>query len=251
MGACESIAGVRFNAYRLEELIKSSVLWIKEKTACRQVIFANAFSTVLFHNNPEFAQACQKSDLVIADGTSISLVSILFGRRTLSRIPGPDFMHEMLCKGAPIGLKHYFLGCGSEQQLQQLLGVVRGLDQQHSVIAEGFCPPFGIWSDEANHDILQRIHAFKPDILWVGIGGPKQDLWISKHKDQLPPCLAMGVGAAFDFESGLVKRAPFLVRKLGFEWLHRLMSDPVRLWKRYLVGNFSFFASVVRHNLFA
>ena len=224
----EVIAGVRFDAYNLDGLMRSSVKWIKEKAICRQVIFANAFSTVLFRNNPEYARACETSDIVVADGTSISLVSNIIGQRSISRIPGPDFMHEMLCKGAPLGLKHYFLGCGSEQQLQHLLSVVRGLDKQNSVVAEGFCPPFGIWSDEANHDILQRIHAFKPDILWVGIGGPKQDLWISKYKDQLPPCLAMGVGAAFDFESGLVKRAPFLVRKLGFEWLHRLMSVSVR-----------------------
>jgi len=247
----EVIAGVRFDAYNLEGLMRSSVKWIKEKAFCRQVIFANAFSTVLFRNNPEYARACVTSDIVVADGTSISLVSNIIGQRSISRIPGPDFMHEMLKKGARLGLRHYFLGCSTNAHLEHLLSTVRRLDKDYSVFAEGYCPPFGEWSDELNDEIIRRIHTFEPDVLWVGVGGPKQDLWIAKYKDRLPPCMAMGVGAAFDFESGYIKRAPFWIRKMGFEWLHRLLSNPKRLWKRYLLGNFEFLFHVLRCNVIA
>jgi|GEM_PF-5143728 len=213
----EMITGIRFDAYSFEGLIRTCTQWILDKGHCRQVVFANAFTAVLCSGNAKFATVCSQSDLVIADGTSIILVSQTIGKQALCRIPGPDFMHEMIRNGAEHGMRHYFLGSVSQYYLDRLLTVVKGLaPADHPIEADGFCPPFGEWPEDLNTEIIDRINAFKPDIVWVGVGGPKQDMWIAKNKERLACSYAMGVGAAFDFESGRVKRAPKWIRKVGW-----------------------------------
>ena len=97
------------------------------------------------------------------------------------------------------------------------------------------CPPFGTVSPERDAGLTEAIRRAEPHIVWVGMSTPKQDIWMNDHLDRLPGMVLIGVGAAFDFHSGAVKRAPKLMQALALEWLHRLMSEPRRLWRRYLV----------------
>jgi N-acetylglucosaminyldiphosphoundecaprenol N-acetyl-beta-D-mannosaminyltransferase len=103
------------------------------------------------------------------------------------------------------------------------------------IIAGTHCPPFRPLSEAEDEAVVNEVRAAKPDIVWVGLGCPKQERWMADHAARLPGTTLIGVGAAFDFHNGRVKRAPLWMQKSGLEWLHRLTSEPKRLWRRYLV----------------
>lgn len=102
-----------------------------------------------------------------------------------------------------------------------------------------YAPPFRQLTEEEDEKIIQEINAANPDFLWVGLGAPKQEIWMAEHKDKISAVM-IGVGAGFDFHAGTVKRAPAWMQRSGLEWLYRLFQDPKRLWKRYVVTNSKF-----------
>jgi N-acetylglucosaminyldiphosphoundecaprenol N-acetyl-beta-D-mannosaminyltransferase len=113
-----------------------------------------------------------------------------------------------------------------------------------------YSPPFSDeFSDEENRKIIENINRVKPQVLWVGLTAPKQEKWIHKNLEQLDVQIAVGIGAAFDFISGQVRRAPRWIQKIGLEWLDRTLKEPKRLWRRYLVGN-SLFVWLVMKEFF-
>ncbi len=217
---------------------------IKTSTRCQQVIVANSYSLVLANKNPEFAKVCNSADVVFADGKPIVWVSFLLGDRIPKRITGADFMWEFSAVCAQEKFNVFLLG-SEEPYLSQLKANLEesfpGLD-----IVGTYSPPFGLWDEEENIKIVSLVNKSKADIVWVGISTPKQDLWIAEHKNELNTKVAIGVGAAFDFHSGRVKRAPRWMQKIGLEWLYRFKQDPKRLWKRYLIGNLQFIGIVIK-----
>ena len=142
-------------------------------------------------------------------------------------------MLELCEQGLRRGWRHYFYG-GAEGVATEL---VRRLELRFSTLAVAGTqsPPFRkLTQSELDHS-LAHISAARPDIVWVGLGCPKQEIWMREHAKKIEGAVVIGVGAAFDFHSGKIARAPSWMRRMGLEWLHRLVSEPARLWRRYLV----------------
>jgi N-acetylglucosaminyldiphosphoundecaprenol N-acetyl-beta-D-mannosaminyltransferase len=156
-------------------------------------------------------------------------------------------MWELMRECENMGKKVFFLG-GTEHALRRLHENV--LQEFPRLQVVGACsPPFGDWQEEVNHKMIEQINSSEADVLWVGVSSPKQDCWIASYRKELKVKLAIGVGAAFDFHSGTVLRAPLHLQRAGLEWFHRLLQDPKRLWRRYLYGNTHFSLIVIRQLL--
>jgi N-acetylglucosaminyldiphosphoundecaprenol N-acetyl-beta-D-mannosaminyltransferase len=209
---------------------------------CHQVVVANTYSVYLAEKNEIFSQICLDSDIVFADGLPVVLGSRLLGNPLPERIAGPDFMWEMCGVCAQKGYKIFLLG-GRQDSLDHLKANLNTAFPKLEIVGM-YSPPFGKWDAQENTKIVEMINASEAELLWVGVSTPKQDAWIDKNKSHLNVKVAIAVGAAFDFHSGRIKRAPLWMQKYCLEWLHRFFQEPKRMWKRYLVAN-SFFVFIL------
>jgi N-acetylglucosaminyldiphosphoundecaprenol N-acetyl-beta-D-mannosaminyltransferase len=215
---------------------------VKEERSIGRTIHlfgVNAQVAVLAREDERFAQAMLSSHLLYPDGISIVMASRFLGRPLIERIPGSELM-ELLCyEGAKEGLSAYFLGglpLAAEKTALTLKERYPGL-----VIAGHCCPRLGFETDrEESAQLLKTIQDAAPDMLFVGLGAPKQEHWIFNNSAVLPLGVAVPVGAALDTISGYRKRAPVWARRAGLEWFYRLVREPRRLWRRYLIGNTRF-----------
>lgn len=188
-------------------------------------------STVALHNDPALHDIGAKAALNLPDGMPIVWLGKLRGHR-LERTCGPDLMDHLLRSSGDGSLTHFFLG-GKE-------GVAEKLAERYRNAVPGLrivgchTPPFRPMTPDENAKVLSAIKTSGADIVWLGISSPKQDIWMRDNVDQLSQTL-IGVGAAFDFLSGEVRRAPVWMQKSGLEWLFRLLSEPRRLWRRYFI----------------
>jgi N-acetylglucosaminyldiphosphoundecaprenol N-acetyl-beta-D-mannosaminyltransferase len=201
-----------------------------------QINFANAYTLSIARKDASFREILNRSTLTLADG-----MSIVWGARWLNlhfpeRLAGPDMM-EWLCEEAAAKNQRVFLMGSSWDNLTELKNALVSRHPKLQVVGMHSPPMRDQFSEEETATILRDVHKAKPDILFVGISCPKQEKWISQNLQALgvPVCLA--VGAAFDFLSGRIPRAPERLRNVGLEWLYRLWCEPRRLWKRYLLGN--------------
>jgi N-acetylglucosaminyldiphosphoundecaprenol N-acetyl-beta-D-mannosaminyltransferase len=159
------------------------------------------------------------------------------------RVPGPDLMLAVMDRGRARGARHYLYGGApgvAEALERRLLADLPGLR-----VAGVFSPPFTPLAKLLDAD-LARIQAAAPDYVWVGLGAPKQEYWVEEARDRLQAAGILAVGAAFDFHSGSKRRAPRWMQRTGLEWLYRLISEPRRLWRRYLATNTRFIILAVR-----
>lgn len=246
-----NVLGIRFHAICLTHALDFVQSWLLSPV-CRQVVFANAHTISVGWRDGGLRQALDQSDLTLADGMSIVWGSRWIGVRLPGRVPGPDFTTALCARAATHGYRVFFMG-STETTLAQLK---ESLERQWPglQIVGTYSPPMrDSFSDQETRDILEAVRAAKPDILFVGMSMPKQEKWIAQVKAQLPVPVAIGVGAAFDFLSGRVKRAPVHLQAMGLEWVYRLWCEPRRLWKRYLLGNAIFLThlawAVLRHQL--
>lgn len=204
----------------------------------------NAQVATLAREDPRFAAAISTADFMYADGISVVLASQLLGRPLKGRIPGGELMERLCKEGAKEGLSAYFLGGlphAAERTAEILQARYPGLQ-----IAGACCPPLNFETrPEEVAMVLKSIQDAAPDMLFVGLGVPKQEKWIADNSPFLPVGLAFPVGAAFDTTAGLRKRAPIWAQRTGMEWLYRLVMEPKRLWRRYLIGNTVFAMMIV------
>lgn len=193
---------------------------------------ANTHVIALGRHDPQFAATLAAFDLLVPDGMPLVWAMNRCGAGLGERVYGPTLMLHAL---AQPGVSHFLLG-GSEQLLEQLTAKLK--ERFPSLILAGsYSPPFGVWPEEENERIFQKIAASGADYIWVGLGCPKQEQWIARHKAKLPPGVYFAIGAAFAFHAGLVRQAPAWMQKRGLEWLYRFAAEPQRLWKRYVVYN--------------
>jgi N-acetylglucosaminyldiphosphoundecaprenol N-acetyl-beta-D-mannosaminyltransferase len=190
-----------------------------------------AHSIMECYRHPELRPIFNHSGLTTPDGMSIVWLLRLSGFRHVSRVYGPDLMRAACAHSIEKGYRHFFYG-GTPEVLADLVRNLRAtyLGLQ---VAGSYSPPFRPLTAEEETSLQEMIHAARPDILWVGIGSPKQERWMSEHVDRLGVPVLIGVGAAFDFLSGHKKQAPKWMQRSGLEWLYRLVSEPRRLWRRY------------------
>lgn len=176
--------------------------------------------------------------LVTPDGMPLVWLSRAHGFRNVERVYGPDLVLGLCQRAVSLAYRHYFYG-GSEGVAQQLADRLSARFPGMRV-AGVLCPPFRPVTDDEDERIVQTINDAKPDLVWVGLSTPKQERWMAAHVGRLVAPVLLGVGAAFDFHAGIKRQAPLWMQRNGLEWLFRLMTEPRRLWKRYLINNPSF-----------
>jgi N-acetylglucosaminyldiphosphoundecaprenol N-acetyl-beta-D-mannosaminyltransferase len=209
------------------------------------VVGPNAQLVTLAQTDELFAEALQQADLSVPDGMSVVMASRLLGVTLPERVTGGDLMERMCAEAAHYGFRVFFLGGlpgAAEMAAFNLRRRYPGLS-----ICGTCCPPFGFENDPAELLWIEKVvEEARPDLLCVAFGAPKQEIWMQRHRDRLHVGVILPVGAAFDTQAGLQRRAPRWMRRNGLEWLFRLIMEPRRLWRRYLVGNTLFIVLVLR-----
>ena len=173
--------------------------------------------------------------LVTPDGMPLVWLSRLNGWRNTSRVYGPDLMLDICERSLATGYRHFLYGGNNgvpERLAERLQRRFPGL-----IIAGTYSPPFRPLTPAEDDEVVRRINETKPDIVWVGLSTPKQERWMADHLNRISASVLIGVGAAFDFHAGLKRQAPKWMQDSGLEWFFRLMSEPRRLWRGYLVNN--------------
>ncbi len=205
------------------------------------VCVSNVHTTVMAYRDEAYRAIQNNAAMALPDGKPLSIVSRKRGYTEAQRVPGPDLMPELFRLSAAGGYRHYFYG-STEDTLKKLK---RNLKEKYPFlqIAGMYAPPFRPLTDEEDRRIVQRINDAKPDFIWVALGAPKQEKWMSQHQGKVNGVM-LGVGAAFDFIAGTVKRAPRWMQEMCLEWLYRIMQDPVRLIPRYFSTNLTFLSKV-------
>ena len=203
---------------------------------------AHSYNTV--HKDEEFKTALKNSDVLLPDGVGVVLAAKILTGQKLKKIAGDDLLHYQMDRLNKIGGKCFFLG-STEITLQKILE--RAAVDYPNVSVFSYSPPFkSKLSEEDNIPIIEKINAESPDVLFVGMTAPKQEKWAYQNIDKLNVKHVCCIGAVFDFYAGTTKRAPKWMIKIGMEWFYRLISNPKRMWRRYLIGNTQFIARILK-----
>jgi N-acetylglucosaminyldiphosphoundecaprenol N-acetyl-beta-D-mannosaminyltransferase len=222
--------------------------WARLLQAPRLVALANTHLVTMARTDPAFGAALRRFDLALPDGMPLIWVM----NRSLpapltDRVYGPTFMLRCLEATAGQPWVHAFVG-GSAELLESLRGTLvsrfPGLQ-----VGLAYAPPFGAWPDDEDDRMIEAIRRSGAQFVWIGLGCPKQELWMARLRDRLPPACYFGVGAAFAFHAGRVPQAPLWMQKRGLEWLFRLAAEPRRLWRRYFTYNSLFAFYLLRDSL--
>lgn len=199
----------------------------------------NAQFVCLARQKRQFSDLVSKADMVVADGMSVVVASRLLGEPVPERVTGVDLVVRLCEKTAETGATVYFLGGkpgAAEKTVQRLCAQFPTLN-----VGGIACPPIGFDKDPGQMaQVLAHIKSAAPDFLFVGLGAPKQEIWINKFAASMAAKIMIGVGGSFEMLSGDLPRAPKWMQQCGLEWLFRLGLEPGRLWKRYLLGNLHF-----------
>jgi N-acetylglucosaminyldiphosphoundecaprenol N-acetyl-beta-D-mannosaminyltransferase len=198
----------------------------------------NAYNLLLASREDGYRSVMNRGDLNLPDGWSAVWAGRRLGVPVGGRVAGADLCDAVFRRGIGWGLRHFFYG-GTEDSLSQLRQQLQN-SYPGIVIVGTYAPPFRQLTDAERAKITHLVNGAEPDVVWVGLGTPKQDLWMEEFRDRLNAHMLVGVGAVFDFLSGTKRRAPSWMQRSGLEWLHRLVSEPGRLWRRYLLGNPAF-----------
>lgn len=201
------------------------------------ICVSNVHTTVMAYEQEEYRTIQNSALLALPDGKPLSVVSKKMGYPQAKRVAGPDLMTRMFQESLEKGYRHYFYG--STQGTLTALSETLKIEYPGIQIAGMEAPPFRNLTEEEDAACVERINRAAPDIVWVGLGAPKQEKWMYAHRN-IVKGLMIGVGAGFDFHAGTVKRAPKWMQNIGMEWFYRLLRDPKRLWKRYVVTNWKF-----------
>ena len=225
----QSILGVAVNFVDYSSVLETVVRW--KKTGSRQYIcFATPHNVLLSRRDLDLRAAQSRAALRLPDGIGIILAANLLGLAHRGRVSGPTLTLRICDEGRRYGLRHYFYGgldgC-AEEMACRLSGSYPGLQ-----VAGAMSPRFGSLTPEEDVEIIRKINATKPDIVWVGLGSPKQEKWMASHLGLINCAAMISVGAALDFHAGRVPWAPEIVRRFGLEWAYRFAMEPRRMWRR-------------------
>lgn len=237
-----NVLGVGVSALTLAAA-RELIVGARGQRQCGYVCCGTAYGLVEAQRDPALRQAFNESWLTTPDGMPL----VWLAPRGVSRVYGPDLMLEVCDAGRTVGLRHYFFG-GMPGVIEALARRLRerfpGLD-----VVGGMTPPFRPMTPDELDRLRADLARLRPDVVWVGLGTPKQERFMAKHWRELEAGVMVGVGAAFDFHSGRVRQAPRWIQGSGFEWLFRFCMEPRRLGWRYLRTNPLFIAHVLAQKL--
>jgi N-acetylglucosaminyldiphosphoundecaprenol N-acetyl-beta-D-mannosaminyltransferase len=232
-----------------------TLAWIDAAVAARHrgyVCVAATHTVMACHEDPELRAAVLASDFTVPDGQPLVWALNALGHDLRDRVYGPTLMDRACAHAAENGLRFYLYGGRNQGALVELTRTLR-LRHPGLQIVGGHVPPFRPLTAQEEAEVVADINRAQPDVVWVGIGVPKQEKWMAAMRPRLDAPVLIGVGAAFDFHAGLIPQAPDWMQRRGLEWLFRLNQEPGRLWKRYLRYNprfaLGFARQYVRHRL--
>jgi len=235
-----TLLGIRINNLTMAEALDTILQWAEAGEA-KQVCFVNADCANIAYKDQAYLQVLREANLCLADGIGLKLAAKLLGQDIKQNVNGTDLFPQLcgaLC-GRNLGV---FLLGAREHAAQGVADWIRTHFPEVQLCGwqHGYFPP------EQEQEVIQRIKNSGAHLLLVAFGSPTQDLWIHEHLKDTGVKVAMGVGGLFDFYSGRISRAPLWMREIGMEWVYRLIQEPGRLWKRYLIGNGMFLWRVLR-----
>lgn len=231
-----NVLGVNYTISTISE----AVFYVRhhlERLIGQYICFSNVHTTVMAHDRKDVLEAENSSAFTFADGAPVARALRHQEESDAVRMAGPDFMKEMLISSMDGKTSHYFYG-SSQETLDALKNNIEKT-YPGTVVKGYYSPPFRELTAEENRQIIDMINEADADIIWIGLGAPRQEKWMFSHKNMFRGVM-VGVGAAFDFHAGTIKRAPKWMQMMSLEWLYRLMQDPARLFKRYFVTNIRF-----------
>ncbi|HXW57730.1 MAG TPA: WecB/TagA/CpsF family glycosyltransferase [Candidatus Cybelea sp.] len=226
------VLGVRVDAVQLSDAVERLRSWIDgPQTTTRFVAVTGMHGIAESRQDSLFRLVLNAADLVVPDGMPLVWLARTKGYSLRHRVCGSELM-ESFCRATGNTYRHFFFG-GAPGVAERL---ARTLQEKYgTVIAGTHTPPFRSLTAGEEDELLSSVGRASPDVLWVGLSTPKQEKWMYEHRYKLRVPVMLGVGAAFDMNSGNSRRAPEWMRESGLEWLFRLASEPRRLWKRYLI----------------
>jgi N-acetylglucosaminyldiphosphoundecaprenol N-acetyl-beta-D-mannosaminyltransferase len=234
------VLGVRVHAVHTGQVVQQMQRWIHECNGCHSVAATSMHGIVEAQHDPSFKQILNTTDLVVPDGMPLVWLGRRRGHHLERRVYGPDLLLAFCEKTKSRGYRHFFYG-GEPDVAERLSESLKTRFPGLNVV--GACPHRSRSSSVGEDaEIVEIIGRAAPDVLWVGLGEARQDHWMHLHKTRLRVPVLVGVGAAFDMLSGRRKQAPGWMREHGFEWCFRLLQEPRRLWRRYLVYGAQFIA---------
>ncbi len=228
--------GVRYNIGNMDDAVLEVLGRIKELNG-KYICFSNVHTLVTAVENEKYKKVLNSSAYTFPDGAPVAWRLRRNGNTDADRIAGPDFMEEVFRSTADGDKSHFFYG-SSVKVLDKLRSAVKRR-YPNIKIAGSYAPPFRKLTAEEDRRIVSLINQSGADIIWIGLGAPRQELFMHRHMGVLDGVM-IGVGAGFDFLSGTVRRAPVWMQRLSLEWMYRLLNEPGRLARRYLVTNSKF-----------
>lgn len=228
-----NVLGVGVSAINIDAAIEAMTQWIRDG-ARQYVCVADVHSIMESRGNDAFRAIHNSAGLVTPDGMPLVWLLKLAGFRDAERVYGPDLMAAVFERTEDLQCRHFLYGATEESLRRLRWNLARRYPRAR--IVGSLSPPFRPISADEDRAIVAAINDSGADIVWVGLGAPKQERWMAEHRSTLAANVLIGVGAAFDFHSGMVRQAPRLVQRSGFEWLFRLCMEPRRLWRRYLTN---------------
>lgn len=227
-----SVLNVRVDAVQIPEVIARIESWIRERESCHYIAVTGMRGLTESQRDTTIEGVLNSADLVVPDGMPLVWIGRLRGYPLLRRVYGPELMLEFCEATARKGYRHFLYG-GSPESCKRLARTLRRQFPGISIV--GSCsPPFRPLTERENAELDEIINRASPDIFWVGLSTPKQERWMHDHQAHIRAPVLIGVGAAFDINSGTKKRAPQWMREHGLELLFDLVQEPRCLWHRYL-----------------
>jgi len=229
------VLGVQVDAVQIPDVVSQMEEWIREKTECHSIAATGMNGIVEAQHDCEFKQILNETDLVVPDGMPLVWLGRRHGHVLPQRVYGPDLLLAFCEKTAGQGYRHFFYGAERGPDVPERLAETLKNRFPGTIVAGTYSRPLQRLNLEQEEEVISAISSAATDVLWVGLGELRQVRWMHKHKHQLNVPVMVGVGAAFDMLSGRKRQAPRWMREHGFEWLFRLLQEPRRLWRRYLI----------------
>ncbi len=247
----ERVLGYDITIDPTADVARSIVDWIRYGDEPRSIMCANPHSLVIASRNEEFRDALSNAGWLLPDGVGILYASRLAGGDIRSRITGYDIFTALMSKlNEEPAARCFFLG-SAPSTLEKIVDRA-GRDYPNVVVSGVWSPPFKDEFDQSDLDeMIAAVNAAAPDVVWVGLTAPKQELFIRRNIDRMETKVVGAIGAVFDFYAETTRRPGPIAQKLGIEWLVRLLGEPRRLWKRTLVSGPQFFALCIHHQFFS
>lgn len=229
-----NILGVGISAISLDLAVRQMASWIDDGSR-HYVNICTVHTVMECHQNPVLRNIVNNSGMSTSDGMPLVWLCRYHGHKEATRVYGPDLMLSFCEHSVSRGYRHFFYG-GADGVAPEL---AEELERRYPglQVAGTHSPPFRAADEREDPEVIERINSTKPDIVWVGLGTPKQDFWVARHRHVLDAPILVAVGAAFDMHTGRLPQAPVWMQRSGLEWLFRLMCEPRRLAYRYLVYN--------------